>query len=64
MKMTYITYICRKCEKSDTVKLFAGETPPLALNCWNCHAGYQMSMEDMLQRGTGMFPEKSERRAG
>lgn len=53
-----ILYRCTNpnCKAEDHVRLFANEVPPVALNCWQCHAGMRMKAEDMRQRHIGMLP--------
>jgi hypothetical protein len=52
-----VKFICTKCGAEDTGRFYPSETTPPAINCWKCHAGYQKSMEDMITRNIGMFPQ-------
>lgn len=54
-----VEYQCRKCESKDSIKLFPGETPPQAFNCWNCGAGREYGPGNTHQQvfdGVGMLP--------
>lgn len=50
-----VKFTCTKCGAEDTVRLYPSEAVPIAINCWNCHAGFNKSMEDMITRNFGMF---------
>lgn len=56
-KIRRIEYVCAKCEAKDTMKLWPNEQVPVALNCWNCHAGQGIDMAQMIQQHLGMFME-------
>lgn len=62
--VTYVKYRCtrEKCGAEDTVKLFPGEGVPPCINCYKCHAGYQMSRDDMLRNSAGMWPVEDVKR--
>jgi hypothetical protein len=50
-----VPYQCSRCASEDVCKLFSEEMPPVAFNCWKCHAGRGMDLDVMLQTRTGMF---------
>lgn len=50
------TYRCTKCKAEDRDRSERGATPPIALNCWKCHAGKGLDLSAMIQRQIGMFP--------
>ena len=52
-----ITYKCRKCGEKDHDRGI-NLPRPMALTCWNCKAGYNLSISEMLSSGQGMFPQK------
>lgn len=63
MIMRYVRYRCTECNAEDTDKLFPGEQPVPAINCWNCHAGmkYKNTVEQaMAQVGMLMLPEEEQ----
>lgn len=47
-------YVCRQCGAEDHDHT---ETPPQLLNCWSCGAGLNVPLNEMRQRGLGMYPE-------
>ncbi len=51
------TYRCTVCGVEDHDH---SHNPPTALNCWNCHAGFQLPLEKMFATKKGMFPVKPE----
>lgn len=53
--MTYVKYVCYKCEAVDTDKLFPNEAPAPMIDCWKCHAGQGKSRAEMFQSNIGMF---------
>lgn len=53
-----IEYVCTKCDEEDVVKLWPNEPVPHVINCWNCHAGFKMAIQDMMVKGVGMFPKQ------
>lgn len=50
-----VTYRCGKCEAEDTDRAVY-TAPPLVLTCWNCGAGRERTIPEMLATGVGMFP--------
>lgn len=56
--MTETTFVCSnpKCKALDHDRSPAGVTPPRALNCWKCKAGFGKELQDMMSRGIGMYP--------
>jgi hypothetical protein len=55
-QMRYANYMCSKCAAIDTDKLFPEEPVKPVINCWKCHAGFQVPIDQMLQARVGMFP--------
>ena len=64
--MRYVKYICSNedCLAEDTDKLFSNETPVPVINCWKCHAGMKLSVEESLMRRKGMFLQVEEESRG
>lgn len=58
--MAETVYVCTKCKAKDTAR---DEHPPQVLNCWNCHAGQKMEIQEMLMKRVGMFPVARETEA-
>jgi hypothetical protein len=56
MDMFYQKYRCVKCGAEDTDKLFLGEIPAPAIDCWKCHSGQSKTLADMFSYHVGMFP--------
>lgn len=54
-----VAYKCTNCESVDRVSIFEHEAFPQTINCWNCHAGYNMPVEQMMMQGKGMFPTEA-----
>jgi transcription elongation factor Elf1 len=55
-KVRYVKFTCAHCGAVDTMKLFENENAPEVINCWNCHAGFKKSVEEMILGRFGMFP--------
>lgn len=55
-KVTKVEYRCLnpKCNNVDHVKLWPNEAAPPMINCGQCHAGYGVNLDEMIQSGVGM----------
>lgn len=51
-----LRYKCTQCEAVDEVAIFDNESFPQTINCWHCHAGYNLPVEQMMMAAKGMFP--------
>lgn len=51
-----VPLVCRNCNATDTLKLYQSEPTPPAVSCWSCHAGVNMTVEQIYKTGRGMFP--------
>lgn len=54
--MKEVEYKCAQCGATDRGRFFLSEVPMSVINCWKCHAGMKMPVNDMLARRVGMFP--------
>lgn len=55
--VTVVHYKCLNCKAEDHDKLFFGESPVPALNCWNCGAGRKHpNAHEQLASRVGMVP--------
>jgi|ERR1700733_7587421 len=53
-----IKYVCtdRRCGATTHERIFGDHPPTPMLNCWKCHAGQGISMQDQLVQNKGMKP--------
>jgi hypothetical protein len=58
--MITTAYVCNRCKAQDQDRSPEGVRPPLALNCWKCHAGLGKDLSEMQASGAGMFPVSSQ----
>jgi Zn ribbon nucleic-acid-binding protein len=58
--MNEVIFTCSQCQATDTVRLFAHEATPSAINCHKCKAGAGKSIEESLRSGVGMFPPQQD----
>jgi hypothetical protein len=58
--MHEVTYVCAnsKCGVSDKLRLFPNEPVPVAINCYRCHNGMGLKIDEMVIEQRGMFPQK------
>lgn len=51
--VAYTTYKCTSCGAKDSDRT---DRPPTCLTCWSCGNGRNMSVQDQIAQGAGLFP--------
>lgn len=55
-EMDKVTYVCADCKAEDTMRVEKDVKEQAAINCWKCHAGHGLSVDQSVNTNKGMFP--------